>query len=482
MKEQIKKINKKKVTRRDFIKTATVAGLSFTIVPRHVLGGARYVAPSEKMNIAGVGVGGMGKPNLMAMAKIGMDADSNPIPVTGPSEGENIVALCDVDDKCAAETYKLFPNAKRYRDFREMLEKQKDIDGVMIATPDHTHATIAMMAINMGKHVYVQKPLTYTVKEARMLTEAARKAGVVTQMGNQGHSREGSRLICEWIWDGAIGDVTEVDMWTDRPIWPQGMDRPAGTPPVPKSLDWDLWIGPAPMRPYHPGYHPFNWRGYWDFGTGSLGDMACHIMDPAFWALKLKYPTSFEASVSHYLRSSPENPWGDVVYDSDTYPRASKVHYQFPSREGMPPVKLTWYDGGLLPRRPEGIEEGRQLGGGGNGVIFHGTKGMIMCGAYGASPRLIPETAMKAYKRPPKTIERIKGSHEQNWIEACKGGKVACSNFDYSGPLTETVLAGNLAMRFPGTKLKWDGENMKVTNHDEANEFVHRQYRKGWTL
>ncbi len=495
MNKQIKKNNDKKVNRRDFIKTAavtTAAGLSFaagcsskdgfSIVPRHVLGGKGFVPPSEKVNIAGIGVGGKGKGNLASLGKIGKVSkyvyksfDENISPV-------NIVALCDVDHKYAAGTYKLFPRAKVYGDYREMLDKQKDIDAVVVATPDHTHAVIALKAINMGKHVYVQKPLTYTVKEARVLTEAARKMGVATQMGNQGHSNEGTRLICEWIWDGAIGDVTEVDMWTDRPIWMQGINGPTETPPVPEGLNWDMWLGPAPTRAYNPAYHPKFWRGYWDFGTGALGDMACHVMDPVFWALKLKYPTSFEASFARQRAIRPGERWADIVYDSDMYPIASKIHYEFPARGSMPAIKATWYDGGLVPKRPEALETRRRMGDGSNGVLFHGTKGTIMCGCYGEGPRLIPETAMKAYQRPAKTIERIPDSHELDWLRACKGGPKACSNFDYSGPLAEMVVAGNLAMRFPGRKLMWDGDNMKVTNHDEANEFVHRKYRKGWTL
>ena len=446
------------------------------------MGGAKYVPPSEKVNVAGVGVGGMGRGNLSRMVLLDRSERKGYKPADESISPVNVVSLCDVDHKYSARTYKLFPKAKVYEDYRKMLDKQKDIDAVLVATPDHTHAVIALKAINMGKHVYVQKPMTYTVKEARMLTEAARKMGVATQMGNQGHSNEGTRLICEWIWDGAIGDVKEVDMWTNRPIWPQGIDRPTGTPWVPRGLNWDLWLGPAPKRAYNPAYHPRFWRGYWDFGTGALGDMACHVMDPAFWALKLKYPTSFEASVSRYMHHEPGERWGSIVYDSDTYPNASKIHYEFPAREGMPAVTATWYDGGLLPKRPEALEAGRRMGDDGNGVIFHGTKGTIMCGCYGESPRLIPETAMKAYKRPAKTIARIRGSHEQDWLRACKGQGVACSNFDYSGPLTEMVVAGTLAMRFPGKKLMWDGDNMKVTNLPEANEHVHRKYRKGWTL
>ncbi|MHC4571045.1 MAG: Gfo/Idh/MocA family oxidoreductase [Planctomycetota bacterium] len=311
-----------------------------------------------------------------------------------------------------------------------------------------------------------------------MLTEAARKYKVATQMGNQGHSGEGVRLTCEWIWDGAIGPVREVHCWTNRPVWPQGIGRPEDMPAVPDTLDWDLWLGPAPYRPYHPSYLPFNWRAWLDFGTGALGDMACHIMDPSFWALKLRYPISVEASHSYDVREMWKR-WEN----KETYPRASIVRYKFPARGDMPAVKLTWYDGGMLPPRPEELEQGRELPE--SGTIFVGDKGKIMCKTYGESPRLIPETKMKEYKRPAKTLPRIpRGAdgHEQNWVDACKGGEPASSNFDHSGPLTESVVMGNLAMLNPGKTLEWDGENMRVTNLPEANEHVHREYREGWTL
>lgn len=445
------KVKNEKITRRDFIGSVAAAA-AFTIVPRHVLGGTGHTPPSEKLNIAGVGAGGMGRSNIKHCS------------------GENIVALCDVDDERAAETYKLHPKAKKYRDFRKMLEKQKDIDAVIVATPDHTHATIAMAAMRMGKHVYVQKPLTRTVYEARMLTKAARKYNVVTQMGNQGHSGEGVRLLCEWIWDGAIGPVREVVAWTNRPIWPQGIDRPEGSSPIPSTLDWDLWLGPAPYRPYvDKAYLPFVWRGWWDFGCGALGDMACHLLDPVFWALKLGYPSSVEAYASKNNSKTAH---------LETAPLASIVHYRFPARGGMPPVKLSWYDGGLKPERPEELEPGRKM----RSVIFIGDKGKLMCGEYGDSPRLIPETKMQEYKRPPKTLPRVEGSHEQNWIDACKNGTQACSNFDYAGPMSESVVMGNLAIRNPGQKLEWDGENMKVTNVAEANKYVNEPYREGWTL
>jgi len=468
--KQKKNSNRKKdrISRRDFFGSAAVAATAFTIVPRHVLGGAGYTPPSEKLNVAGVGVGGMGRRNIDNIASVRR------------SDGENIVALCDVDEKYAAKTFKNYPKAKKYTDFRKMLEKQKDIDAVVIATPDHTHAVIAMMAIKMGKHVYCQKPLTRTVYEARMLTETAREHKVATQMGNQGNSGEGLRLACEWIWDGAIGPVREVHAWTDRPTWPQGIPRPKETPPAPSSLDWDLWLGPAPYRPYHPVYHPSRWRGWWDFGCGALGDIGCHLFDPVLAALKLKYPISIEASCSTYV--APDKMWGKVK-NTETYPRASIVHYSFPARGGMPPVKLHWYDGGLMPERPEELESGRQLPD--NGVLFVGDKGKMAVVNFGGSPRIIPEEKMRDYKRPPKILERVEGGedgHERNWIRACKGGKPAGSNFDYSGPMTESVVMGNLATRYPGKKLEWDGEKMEVTNFAEANQLVNPPYRQGWSL
>jgi predicted dehydrogenase len=451
------KVDSKKISRREVLASAAAVG-AFTIVPRHVLGGVGQTPPSEKLNIACVGAGGMGENNIENCS------------------GENIVALCDVDFKRARETFEKYPKVRRFKDFRVMLDKmEKEIAAVIVATPDHTHAVIAMAAMKMGKHVYVQKPLTRTVYESRMLTEAARKYKVATQMGNQGHSREDCRLTKEWIADGAIGPVREVHCWTNRPVWPQGLSRPKETPAVPDSLDWDLWLGPAPYRPYHPCYLPFNWRAWMDFGCGALGDMACHIMDSAFWALDLKYPTSVEASCSEIVVKKRKR----LKYD-ETYPPSSIVHYTFPPRGDMPEVKLHWYDGGLLPERPKELEPGRKMPS--NGTIFVGDKGKMMCTTYGGSPRIIPESKMQAYKRPAKTLKRIKGNHEQNWIDACKGGEAACSNFDYSGPFNETVVMGNFAIRTPGERLEWDGENMRITNNEEANRFVKEPYRQGWTL
>jgi predicted dehydrogenase len=422
-------------------------------------------SPNEKLNIAGIGVGGMGRSNLKQCA------------------AENIVALCDVDEDYAAKTFKEYPNAKVYRDYREMLEKQKDIDAIIIATPDHTHAVIAMAAMRAGKHVYVQKPLAYSVYEARKLTEAAREHKVVTQMGNQGHSGDGTRQVCEWIWAGVIGTVREVDAWTNRPVWPQGIEveRPKETPPVPKGLDWDRWLGPAPQRPYHPAYVPGNWRAWCDFGTGSLGDLGCHILDAAFWAMKLKYPASVEGCISTYWHDL----WKKTEPRHETFPRSTIVRYQFPARGEMPALKLTWWDGGMMPARPDILEPDEELGDSDGGLVFRGDKGVLICGCYGRNPRVFPETLRSGLESIPKTIDRIpggQGGHEKDWVRACKGGNPASSNFDYSGPLSETVLMGNLAVRFPNQQLNWDGENMKVKNCKDANAFVHRKYREGWEL
>jgi len=460
-----KKNMSEQVSRRGFLKATTGAVAAFTIVPRHVLGGPGRTAASEKLNIAGIGVGGMGKNNLRAC------------------ESENIVALCDVDDAYAGPVFERYPKAAKYRDFRRMLEKQKDIDALIIGTPDHTHAPIAMAAMKMGKHVYVQKPLTHSVYEARMLTAAARQYKVATQMGNQGHSGDGIRMVCEWIWDGAVGPVHEVHAWTNRPVWPQGeeVDRPKEMPPVPATLDWDLWLGPAPSRPYHPTYLPERWRAWWDFGTGSLGDLGCHILDPVFWAMKLKHPVSVEACTSTYWQEF----WKKTEPKNETYPRSTIVRFKFPAREGMPALDLTWWDGGMMPPRPAELEQDRQMGDSDGGLLFIGEKGTLMTGCFGSSPRLIPETKMREYKKPAQTIDRIPDGmegHEKDWVRACKGGKPASSSFDYSGPLSEMVLMGNLAVRFPNKRLLWDGLNIQVTNDADANGYVRRQYRQGWTL
>ncbi len=441
--------------RRTFLKGVTAA-TAFTIVPSHVLGKDKK-APSDKMNIAGVGVGGMGKSNLENM------------------ESENIVALCDVDWDHAAETFEKYPDANRYKDFRVMLEKEKDIDGVLIATPDHTHAIVTLTAMELGKHVYTQKPLTRTVSEARALTNAAKKQQLVTQMGNQGHSGEDIRLISEWIADGAIGPVREVHAWTNRPVWPQGVYKRPEPMEVPEKLAWDLFIGPSPYREYNEIYHPFKWRGWKDFGTGALGDMGCHIIDHAYTALKLRYPTKVTASKT--TQFDPDEIWTRIE-NTETYPFSSIVTYEFPEREDMPPVKIMWYDGGLQPPRPEELEPGREMPD--SGILFVGEKGKLLSG--GGMTRLIPETFMQAYELPEKTIPRIEGTHEQNWIECCKELKTASSHFIYAGPLTESVLLGNIALRFPYQILKYDWKNMQFKNNEEATSLLKHDYREGWTI
>ncbi len=452
-------------TRRQFLKVTTLAGSAVSLAPRHVLGGANQRPPSEKLRIAGIGIGGMGQHNLSMCAQ------------------EDIVALCDVDAGYAAKTIAQYPKAKVYRDFRQMLERQKDLEAVIVATPDHSHAVIALAAIRAGKHVYVQKPLTHAVYEARVLTEAARRQGVATQMGNQGHSGDGTRLVCEWIGAGTIGPVREVHVWTNRPVWPQGVEvgRPQDTPPAPTGLDWDLWLGPAPYRPYHPAYVPGTWRAWWSFGTGALGDLGCHLLDAPFWALKLKYPLSVEGCISTYWRGL----WQKTEPKNENYPRSTVVRYKFPARGDWPAVNLTWWDGGIMPPRPEGVDPDAELGDSDGGVIFLGEKGVLICGCYGRSPRVFPKEIMQGLPKTPQTIARIPGGiegHEKDWIRACKGGLPASSQFDYSGPLSEMVLMGNLAVRFPNRQLLWDGETMRVTNDEAANAYVRRQYREGWTL
>ncbi len=467
-----------KISRRQFIGSAAVATAGLTVIPRYVLGGSGYTPPSEKLNVAIIGTGGQGTQNIKGLL--------------GHADVQ-IIAICDANEQSdysrfyyggvagrkparqliekhytGQQSTGSYKGCASYVDFRRMFEKEKGIDAVLVATPDHIHATATMAAIQNGKHVYCEKPLTHSVYEARKITEAARQAKVATQMGNQGHSGEGIRLTVEWIRDGAIGDVREVHSWSHTGAGWAGnrTARPRETPPEPSGLDWDLWLGPAQHRPYHPAYAPYNWRGWWDYGTGAIGDMACHNMDPAFWALELGHPISIEAS------SSGINP--------ETTPSTSTIRYQFGARKNMPPVKMTWYGGGLMPPRPDELEPGRKLTGGGNGILFVGDKGKIICSGWGGSPRIIPETKMKAYKLPPKTLARSKG-HHRDWIDACKGGKPASSNFDYAGPMTEVILLGNVAL-LTGKKLAWDGPNMKATNAPEADRYIRPEYHNNWTL
>jgi len=475
------------ISRRRFLGvTAAAAGL-FTIVPSQAMSRLGRVAPSDKLNIAGIGVGGKGRVNLNNM------------------KSENIVALCDIDSEYAKGCFDEFPDAKRYVDFRKMFDEiGKSIDAVVIATPDHTHAVCAIPSMQLGKHVYVQKPLTHSVYESRVLLEASRRYKIVTQMGNEGHSNNTVSEVCEWIWSGAIGEISRVDAWTDRPIWPQGLERPTQSQELPAHIDWNLFIGPANMRPYHRAYHPWDWRGWWDFGTGALGDMACHVLDVVFSAMKLGHPVSVEASSS--------------AINTESAPVASTIQYDFPARprEGdlnMPAVTVFWYDGGLLPRRPAGLPDGVELGTGRNGVIFHGTKGTLVCGNYGERYRLLPESTFRDMPRPPAKLRRVGMSHEMDFVRACKESPqsrvLPLSNFEYSGPLNEMVVMGNLAIRLKSLnkKLMWDGVNMRITNLSDndtitvrngvrqqqprdivlnakqaAEEYIRHTYREGWSL
>jgi predicted dehydrogenase len=438
------------MTRRRFLGSAAL----LTIVPRHVLGRGQ-IPPSDKLAIAGIGVGGMGAANLREL------------------ESEAIVALCDVDPGYAAGTFKRYPAAEVFTDYRVLLEKRKDIDAVVIATPDHTHAVITMAAIKAGKHVYTQKPLTHGVWEARQLALAAKASKVTTQMGIQGHSGEGIRLVVEWVRAGLIGEIREVDGWCDLSYYPWGHaywssrwgERPAEIPAVPAGLDWDLWIGPAPFRPYHPAYHPLVWRCWWDFGVGMMGDRGAHTLDAAVWALELDAPETVEAT--------------SCGLNAETHPLSAIVTYRFPAKGGRPPVKLTWYEG-TRPPRPDDLEDGRTMPAEG-GLVFKGAKGKIMCGVYGEGPRLIPEKLMQEAKRPAKTIARVEGSHEQEWVRACKAGRKAGAAFEYSGPLTEICLLGNVAKRLD-TRIAWDAANLRVTNAPEAEALIRRPYRPGWSL
>jgi predicted dehydrogenase len=449
-------ISSPRVGRRGFVAGAAATAAA-TIVPRHVLGGPGFVAPSDKLNVAGIGVGGMGASDIQHY------------------KDEALVALCDVDFGYARKATEAFPQARRYKDYREMLAVEKGLDAVTIATPDHTHAVIASAALAAGKHVYCQKPLAHDIFETRALAAQAAKTGLVTQMGIQGHSDEGIRLICEWIGDGAIGEVRKVEAWCTLTYYPPGHEwwstsctgRPKDEPPVPETLDWDLWLGPAAVRPYSPCYHPAVWRNWQAFGSGMLADRGCHTLDPVFTALKLEYPTSVEAQVTDQ--------------SAEQFPVASIVRYRFPARAGMPPVELTWYDG-LRPPSPEDLEPGRLLGSSEGGSLFVGAKGSLMAGVYGESPRLIPESRMQSYEKPKKTLPRVK-SHYDDFIGACRRREVSTgAPFSYSALLTEVILLGNVAKRFPGTRLEWDPAALRFTNHDDASRLVRTAYRDGWSL
>ena len=465
----------KKISRGEFIKNTSLAGAGFFIVPRHVLGRG-FIAPSDKLNIAGIGAGGKGEDDLSEFAK---------------SPKVNIVALCDVDDRQAVKSRKNFPKANYYKDFREMLDKEKNnIDACSISTPDHTHAVATIAAMQLGKHVYTQKPLTHDIYEARTLTEAAKKYKVVTQMGNQGGSGDGVRGAKEIYNAGLIGDVHTAYAWTNRPVWPQGIPTPTGKFDVPPELNWDLWLGTAKLIDYNPAYLPFNWRGWWAFGTGALGDMACHIMDPIYRILPILYPDSVECSVATVYKEM----WNDTQ-NPDACPPSSIIHLKYPRTDGKGNIKVSWFDGGLLPQRPDELLPEEAFGNWDGGVLLEGTKGKLLLDCYGENPRLLPTKLMKQVSLPKKTIPRVPEGHYVQWVNACIAGPgkgQTSSPFEYAGPFTESILIGNLAIRsylmkhndqYPGRKkLLWDAKNMKITNFDEANQFVKREYRDGWSL
>jgi len=441
------------MTRRRLLKR-TAAGAGTLALPTLVTG--RVLGANERLNVAGIGVGGKGGSDI------------------GHCDGENVVALCDVDDKEAAGSYKRFPKAKRYKDFRQMLEREgKRIDAVTVSTPDHVHAHAAIMAMNMSKHVYCQKPLTHSIHEARLMRETAARMKVATQMGNQGHSHAITRRLVDLIRAGVLGTVRDVHVWTNRPSWPQGMRRPTDTPSVPGHLDWDLWLGPAPHRPYHPAYAPFKWRGWWDFGTGALGDMGCHNMDLPFFALGLRDPISVEA------RSSEVS--------DESAPRWAVIEYLFTAPGGGSQLKLTWYDGG---RKPPAKLVKKPVLPATNGVILVGDKDTLFVPKYWGPGTFLSGAKLEDFKNVPQTLPSAPGAddegkidrlHRLEWIAACKGGPPALSNLDYAAPLVESVLLGNVALR-AGTKIEWDAKEMKVTNVPEANRYVRREYRKGWEL
>jgi predicted dehydrogenase len=468
---------KSSISRRSFLRNTSYAAGGIMILPRHVLGRG-FTAPSDKLNIAGVGVGGRAETNLPKAYNNGTD---------------NIVALCDVDDRRSVNARKKWPGASYYKDYRVMLEKEgKNIDAVMITTPDHMHAPIALSAMALKKHVYVEKPLTHDIYEARMLTEAAKKYRVVTQMGNQGASGDDIRLIGTWLEDGLLGDVHTVHVWTNRPTWPQGIGTPTGQFEIPAELDWNLWLGTAPQREYNPAFLPAIWRGWVDYGSGSLGDMGCHFIDSPYLALKLGYPVSAETSIGSVYKG-----YFEEIVNPDGFPPSAKTYIHFPQRGSLVPVKMVWYDGGILPERPAELLPDEPMSGVDGGMIFEGTKGKLMAGKFGANATLLPTSLMKDRVLPKSKIPLVEGGtegHQQQWVKACKTGygSYTSSDFALAGPLTETVLMGNLAVRsyqysetdskgekiFPGRKkLLWDGQKMEVTNFAPANQFVKRKYR-----
>ena len=471
--------------RRNFIKSTAAAGSALYIVPSHVMGGI-HVPPSDTLYMAGVGVGGRGGQVIKELYN---------------TKKVKYVALCDVDNVRAKDTFNAHPKAKTYSDFRKVYDNHlKDIDAIMVATPDHNHATVAIPFMQAKKHAYVEKPLTHTIAEARLMSKVTKEQGIVTQMGNQGSSSDGARTTQEWIEAGVIGKVLKVDCWTNRPVWPQGLRNSPDGEPVPDTLDWNQWLGPAEFRPYNSAYLPFKWRGWWDFGTGALGDMGCHILETPFRTLKLGYPTEAEASCTTVWS-------GDFVeanYD-EACPPSSIVRLKF-NTEAHGDIEVNWYDGGIMPKIPEELQEGETIGDPGGGSIFYGEKGILVTDVYSENPRILNHYKDKVGAFPKEHLKRVDGAiggHYNNFVDGCLKGIETSSPFSYAGPLTEAVLMGNLAIKafqykvlqpgkkvgdwapydYPGRKkILWDGENMKVTNYPDANKWVTGTYRKGWEL
>jgi predicted dehydrogenase len=463
------------VSRRKFIGATATAVAGFSIVPRHVLGGAKFVPPSEKINIAIVGCGGQGQSNMRALFQ---QADAQIIALADPAEFQDLHGFyynsnagrlpvkAEVEKHYSAKT----PNfkVKDYEDFRKMLEQEKAVDAILCATPDHNHAYVCVNAMRQGKHAYCEKPLTHNVWEARLVAKVAKETGVATQLGNQGHSGDHIRTTCEMIWAGVIGDVREVHAWTNASRW--NKKHFGGIPaesPVPKGMNWDLWLGVREKRPFSSVYSPVSWRDFWDFGTAPIGDFFCHNFDPALWALDLREPLSIEAHAA-----------GGV--DSYIAPVGGLYTYKFGARGKMPPVTFTWYEGGLMPPRPEGLEPDDQLGAGGNGILFVGDKGLLTCPGWAGRPTLLPGARDAEYQRPPKTLPRSKG-HHRDWLDACKGGTPASANFEYGAALTEIGLLGLVAMRAQ-KQIYWDAKEMKFTNAPDAAKYLKGTYRQGWEI
>lgn len=504
------------VSRRSFLAQTATAALGVTIVPRRVLGGSGYVPPSDKVNIAFIGVGAQGlrvmlrflrEPDVQGVAVCDANQSSADYPQWQTHEfSKSVCKLLGVEsgwdwlspDQPIQLTHSLtvtggvagrepcqkivegyygsqqrsgrYNGCAAFTDFRDLLEKQHDLDAVVVCTTDHLHAAVSAAAMRRRKHVFCQKPLTHTIYEARQIAAIARETGVATQIAVANQASEDTRLLCEWIWSGAIGPVREVINWSSRPFWAQGVERPKEAQPVPEGLNWDLWLGPAPERPYNKAYLPFVWRGWTDFGCGALGDMGCYSYDTIFRVMKLEAPSSIEASSTDRYE--------------ETYPMASIIHYDFPARGDMPPAKFTWYDGGLKPPRPEELEPDRPFRGDTDedeGLLFIGDRGKILCGFNGKNPRLIPQSRMDAFQQPAKTLPRSPGN-EREWLDACKGSKTKPGgNFEFEGLVTETLLLGNIAA-LTGQKLTWDQPNMKVNNSDLAQKYIHPERRKGWEL